>query len=73
MSDLLSRITIEGGKRSGKPCIRTMRITVSDVLGWLAAGMSMDDILEDYPELEPDDIRASLAYAADQLDHPQAA
>ncbi|SFK27650.1 DUF433 domain-containing protein [Caulobacter sp. UNC279MFTsu5.1] len=69
MSDLLSRITIEDGKRGGRPCIRQMRITVGDILGWLAAGMSEAEILTDYEELEADDIRASLAYAARELDH----
>ena len=69
MSDLLSRITIEDGKRGGRPCIRQMRITVGDILGWLAAGMSEAEILTDYKELEADDIRASLAYAARELDH----
>jgi uncharacterized protein (DUF433 family) len=59
-------ITIEPGKRSGKPCIRGMRITVSDVLQYLAAGMSMEDILTDFPELTADDIRACLAFAADR-------
>ena len=59
-------ITIEPGKRGGKPCIRGMRITVYDVLGWLAAGMTPDQILADYPELTAEDIRACLAYAADR-------
>ena len=60
-----SRITIESGKRSGQPCIRRgLRITVWDVLNWLAAGMSENQILEDYPELEPDDFRAVYEYAA---------
>jgi uncharacterized protein (DUF433 family) len=59
-----SRITIEQGKRSGQPCIRGLRITVWDVLGWLAAGMSEDEILEDYPELEREDFRAVYDYAA---------
>src|SRR5881397_709133 len=58
-------ITIEPGKR-GRPCIRRMRIAVADVLGWLAAGMSHQEILSDYPELTEDDIRACLAYAADR-------
>ena len=53
---LLARITLEPGKRGGKPCIRGMRITVYDVLGWMAAGMTMEDIVSDYPELEADDI-----------------
>jgi uncharacterized protein (DUF433 family) len=59
-----SRITIEPGKRSGQPCIRGLRITVWDVLGWLAAGMSQSEILSDYPELEPADFRAVFDYAA---------
>lgn len=59
-------ITMEPGKRGGRPCVRGMRIAVADVLGWLAAGMSHDEILSDYPELTEDDIRASLAYAADR-------
>lgn len=61
-----NRITIEAGKRGGKPCIRNMRITVYDVLGWLAAGMTEAQILSDYPELEGLDIRSCLAYAADR-------
>ncbi len=59
-------ITIEPGKRGGRPCIRGMRITVSDVLGWLAAGMSAQQIIADYPELTEADIHACLAYAADR-------
>ena len=59
-------ITIEPGKRGGKPCIRGMRITVYDILGWLAAGMSNEQIVEEFPELTVDDIRAALAYAADR-------
>lgn len=58
------RITIEPGKRSGQPCIRGLRITVWDVLNWLAGGMSEEDILADYPELEPEDFRAVYEYAA---------
>jgi len=54
-------ITIEPGKRGGQPCIRRMRITVADVLGWLAAGMSHEEIREDFPELTEEDIRACLA------------
>jgi uncharacterized protein (DUF433 family) len=57
-------ITIESGKRGGRPSIRGLRIAVADVLGWLAAGMSHAEILADYPELTEDDIRACLAYAA---------
>jgi uncharacterized protein (DUF433 family) len=59
-------ITIEPGKRGGRPCIRGMRIAVADVLEWLAAGMTHDEILREYPELTEEDIRASLAYAADR-------
>lgn len=59
-------ITIESGKRSGKPCIRGMRITVSDVLEYLARGMSIPDILSDFPELTEEDICACLAFAADR-------
>ena len=59
-------ITVEPGKRSGKPCIRGLRITVSDVLDYLAAGMSEDQLLKDFSELTRDDIRACLAFAADR-------
>ena len=59
-------ITIEPGKRSGKPCIRGMRITVSDVLEYLASGMSESDIIKEFPELTPEDIRACLSFAADR-------
>ncbi len=63
---LHDRITIEPGKRGGKPCIRGMRITVYDVLDYLASGMTMDAILTDFPELEREDIHAVLAFAADR-------
>ena len=59
-------ITLEPGKRGGRPCVRRMRIAVSDVLGWLAAGMTHQEIMSDYPELTENDIRACLAYAADR-------
>jgi uncharacterized protein (DUF433 family) len=59
-------ITIEPGKRGGRPTVRGMRIAVADVLGWLAAGMTHEEILSDYPELTEEDIRACLAYAADR-------
>ena len=59
-------ITIEPGKRSGKPCIRGLRITVYDVLEYLASGMSEDEILSDFPDLTRDDIRACLQFAADR-------
>jgi uncharacterized protein (DUF433 family) len=59
-------ITFEPGKRGGRPCVRGLRIAVADVLGWLAAGMSHEQIIADYPELTEEDIRACLAYAADR-------
>ena len=59
-------ITMEPGKRSGKPCIRGLRVTVSDVLGYLASGMTHGEILNDFPYLTEDDIRACLAFAADR-------
>ena len=59
-------ITIEAGKRGGKPCIRGMRITVYDVLEYLASGMSQDEVLKEFPYLTGEDIRACLAYAADR-------
>ena len=59
-----SIITMDPGKRDGKPCIRNMRITVYDVLGWMASGMTRKDILNDYPELTLEDIQACLAFAA---------
>ncbi len=61
-----SRITIEPGKRGGRPCIRGMRITVYDVLSYLAAGMTVAQILDDFPYLTPEDIQACLAYAAER-------
>ncbi len=60
------RITIEPGKRGGKPCVRGLRITVYDVLEYLASGMSEDEILADFPDLDRADVRACLAFAADQ-------
>ena len=61
-----SRITIEPGKRGGRPCIRGMRITVYDVLSYLAAGMSVDQILDDFPYLVAEDIQACFAFAAER-------
>lgn len=60
------RITLEPGKRGGRPCIRGLRITVYDVLEMLASGMSHEEILDDFPELESEDIQACLAFAADR-------
>jgi len=59
-------IKIDPGKRGGKPCIRDLRITVSDILEYLAGGMSEDEILRDFPELTREDIKACLAFAADR-------
>ena len=64
--DYRTHITIEPGKRGGKPCIRGLRITVYDVLEYLASGMSEAEILRDFPDLTTDDIRACLAFAADR-------
>ena len=59
-------VTIKSGKRGGRSCVRGLRIAVADVLGWLAAGMSHQQIIAEYPELTEEDIRACLAYAADR-------
>ena len=64
--DYRQTITLEPGKRGGRPCIRGMRIAVADVLGWLAEGMTVGDILTEFPELTETDIRAALAFAADR-------
>jgi uncharacterized protein (DUF433 family) len=72
---LLKRITVEPGKCGGRPCIRGMRMRVTDILQLLSADASFEEILEDYPDLERDDILAAIAYAAHQTDHvmPQSA
>jgi len=59
-------IRIQEGKRGGKPCVRDTRISVYDVLGWLASGMTNEEILKDYPELTADDIQACLQFAAER-------
>ena len=64
--DYQNIITIEPGKRSGKPCIRGMRITVYDIIEYLAGGMTEVEILEDFSELTTEDIKACLAFAADR-------
>lgn len=64
--DYRERITIDPAQRSGKPCIRGMRITVSDVLDYLASGMTEAEILADFPDLEGEDIKAALAFAAER-------
>lgn len=61
-----TRITMESGKRGGRPCIRGMRITVYDVLSYLAAGMTVAEVLADFPYLTPEDIQACLAFAAER-------
>jgi len=70
MSDLLARITVNPEQCHGRPCIRGMRIRVVDILEMLAAGTAPEEILQDFPDLEPEDIRACLAYAADLAGHP---
>jgi uncharacterized protein (DUF433 family) len=64
--DYTQRITIEPDKRSGQPCIRGLRLTVQDVLEYLSSGMSLEEILADFPDLTAEDIQACLAYAADR-------
>lgn len=69
MTDL-TRITVNPEVCGGRPCIRGLRVRVKDILDMLAAGASREEILEDYPYLEDEDISAALSYAADQADHP---
>lgn len=66
MVEYRETITIDSERRGGRPCVRSLRIAVADVLGWLAAGMSHEEIRTDFPELTEEDIRACLAYAADR-------
>ena len=66
---LLERITVELGKCGGRPCVRGMRIRVKDVLDMLAGGASQAEILADFPDLEPEDLQACIAYAARYVDH----
>jgi uncharacterized protein (DUF433 family) len=70
MTNLLDRVTINPEQCGGRPCIRGMRIRVIDVLDLFAAGLSAEQILEEMPDLEPEDLQASLQYAARKLDHP---
>jgi uncharacterized protein (DUF433 family) len=70
MENLLSRVTTNPGIFNGKPIIRGMRFKVSDVLNYLSSGMSAEEILEDFPYLEREDITAALLYASKKLDHP---
>lgn len=70
MSDLLARVTHDPEQCGGRPCIRGMRIRVADVLELLASGLTREQVLEELPDLEPEDITASLRYASRRLDHP---
>lgn len=70
MSDWRKRITVNPKQCGGRPCIRGMRIRVVDVLDLLASGLSRDQVLEEMPDLEPEDIEAALRYASRRLDHP---
>lgn len=70
MTSLLSRITIQPQQCHGQPCIRGMRIRVTDILEMLAGGMTHEQVLKDYPYLEGEDISAALAYAAREISHP---
>ena len=70
MSDLMERITVNPDQCGGRPCIRGMRIRVIDVLDLFAAGLTAEQILEEMPDLEMEDLKASLHYAARRLDHP---
>ncbi len=67
--DYRDRITIEPDKRNSKPCIRGLRITVYDVLDYMASGMTYEEILEDFPDLELEDLKACLTFAADRERH----
>lgn len=69
MKSLLASITVDPLRRGGRPCVRDLRISVGDVLGWLALGQSSEQIVADYPELTLDDVRACLTYAAEREQH----
>lgn len=68
--EIAPRITAEPDKLGGKPCIRGLRFPVADLIGFLAAGVSVEELLADYPYLEAEDVPAALAYAASQVGHP---
>ncbi|MDP9316578.1 MAG: DUF433 domain-containing protein [Chloroflexota bacterium] len=70
MAEFMERITINPAQCGGRPCIRGMRIRVIDILDLLASGLSTEQVLEDLPDLEPEDVQAALRYAARRLDHP---
>ncbi|MEO7444919.1 MAG: DUF433 domain-containing protein [Ferruginibacter sp.] len=69
-TELLKRITCNPGIFQGKPIIRDMRFKVADIIGYLAAGMTQEELLNEFPFLEPGDINASLLYASEKIDHP---
>jgi uncharacterized protein (DUF433 family) len=71
MAELIDRITVNPEQCGGRPCLRGLRVRVVDVLNLLAAGLTVDEVLAELPDLERDDILASLQYAARQLDHPR--
>jgi uncharacterized protein (DUF433 family) len=71
MPELLKRITVNPKQCGGRPCIRGMRIRVSDVLDLFTAGLSAEEILAEMPDLEADDLKAAMAYASRKLDHPR--
>ena len=73
MSELIERITINPEQCGGRPCIRGMRIRVIDILDLLAAGLTAEEVLEELPDLEMEDIQAALLYAARYIDHPRLA
>ncbi|MBS1790595.1 MAG: DUF433 domain-containing protein [Acidobacteria bacterium] len=73
MSELMKRITVNPEQCGGRPCIRGMRIRVIDVLDLLAAGLTTNEVLEELPDLEAEDVQAALQYAAVRLDHPRLA
>jgi uncharacterized protein (DUF433 family) len=68
--DLAERITANPARCGGRPCVRGMRIRVTDVLDLLASGLTTEQVIEELPDLEPDDVRACLQFAARRLDHP---
>jgi uncharacterized protein (DUF433 family) len=70
MATLLDRITVNPDQCGGRPCVRSMRIRVIDILDLLAAGLSREQVLEELPDLEPEDVTAALQYASRRLDHP---
>jgi uncharacterized protein (DUF433 family) len=70
MTEFFERITVERGKCGGRPCIRGMRIRVSDVLDLLANGLSREQVLEEFPDLKTDDVAAALHFASRRVDHP---